>query len=87
MVSVMKSPNIMSTIGRMPVMAAPTADAGVAGLGDRRVDHALGAELLHQPEQDLEGGAGLGDVLADDEQTRVAAHLLGDRFADRLRAK
>src|SRR5207245_3173681 len=60
------------------------ADAGVAGLGDRRVDDPLGAELLDEPREGLERVAGLGHVLADEEHARVAPHLLRDRFLHRL---
>src|SRR5207245_11291251 len=60
------------------------ADAGVARLGDRRVDDPLGAELLDEPREGLERVAGLGHVFADEEHARVAPHLLRDRFLDRL---
>src|SRR5881409_2653994 len=60
------------------------ADAGVARLGDRRVDDPLGAELLDEPREGLERMAGLGHVFADEEHARVAPHLLRDRFLDRL---
>jgi hypothetical protein len=59
-------------------------DAGVAGLGDRRVDHALGAKLLDEPDQRLERMPRLGHVLADEEHARIAPHLLRDRFLHRL---
>ena len=72
----------MSTTGRSAGHGRAHADAGEAGLGDRRVEHALGAELLHQAGQHLEGRAGFGHVLAHDEDARIAAHLLGQRFAD-----
>ena len=58
--------------------------AGKPGLGDRRVDHALRAELLHQPLHHLEGGARFGDVLAEQHDARIAAHFFGQRLADRL---
>src|SRR5262249_36392573 len=48
------------------------------------VDDPLGAELLHQPGERLERVAGLRHVLADEEHARIAAHLLRDRFLDRL---
>src|SRR5439155_15114545 len=60
------------------------ADAGVARLGDRRVDDPLGAELLDEPREGLERVAGLGHVFADEEHARVAPHHLRDRFLDRL---
>src|SRR5207244_2368540 len=56
------------------------ADAGIPGLRDRCVDDPVRPELLHQPRQRLEGMAGLGDVLADQEHARVAPHLLRDRL-------
>ena len=58
--------------------------AGEAGFADGRVAHPFGAELLDQAGEHLEGGAGLGDVLAQDEHARVAAHLLGERLVDGL---
>ncbi len=57
------------------------ADARESGFGDGRIENALGTELLHQAVQNLEGGAGFGDVLAHDEDSRVAAHLFGQRLA------
>ena len=58
------------------------AEAGEAGFRDRRVDDALRAELLDEAREHLERRAGLGDILADDEDARIAAHLLGQRLAD-----
>ena len=46
------------------------AEPGDPGLGDRRVEDALGAELLDEAGQHLERVPGLGDVLADDEHGR-----------------
>ena len=43
------------------------ADAGEPGLRDRRVDDALRAELVDEPLEHLERRAGLGDVLAHQE--------------------
>ena len=84
MISVEKSPNMMSTTGRNPVIAAPTpmpvnpgSEIGVSST--RSV-----AKLLHQPGQNLERRSGFGHVLAHDEHARVAAHLLGQRFAHRF---
>ena len=58
-----------------PRLRGADRDAGDRGLADRRVDHALGAELLGEP-----GGRGvgpaLGDVLAEDEHALVGAHRL-----------
>ena len=64
MARVMKSPNMMSTTGRMPVMAAPTArpvkPASEIGESITRSR----AEFLDQPGEDLERRAGLGDIFA-----------------------
>ena len=64
------------------------ADGGAdeAALGDRRVQHAVAAELGHQPLGDAERAApgvllagraqAAGDVLAHDDDAVVALHLL-----------
>ena len=57
---------------------------GEAIFGDRRVDDALGPELLQQVLRDLVGALILGDLLADHEHAIVAAHLLGHRVAQRV---
>ena len=81
----MKSPNMMSTIGRRPVIAAPTAKPGESCLGNRRIDNALVAEFFHQPRKHFERRARFGDVFAHDADVRVAAHLFSQRFPDGLR--
>ena len=53
-------------------------------LGDRRVAHALGAELVEQALRDAHRAAHLGDVLAHDEDVVVLAHRLHERVADGL---
>jgi len=70
----------------------PAADEGGAhactrlrGFRDRRVDHALRSEALEQARRDLEQAAHLRDVLADDEDALVAAHLLVQGLVQRLR--
>ena len=65
-----------------------------AALGDRRVQHAVAAELGHQPLGDAERAApgvvlagraqAAGDVLAHDDDAVVALHLLAERLVDRL---
>ena len=60
------------------------ADAGKALFGDRRVDHALGAELVEQALADLVGALVLGDFLAHQEDIAIAAHLFGHRVAQRF---
>ena len=52
-----------------------------------RVENALGAELIHQAREDFERMAGFGDVFAQNEHARIAAHLFGQRFADGLRER
>ena len=39
---------MISATGRMPIIAAPTREPDDRLLGDRRVAHALGAELVDQ---------------------------------------
>ena len=78
----------------MPVTAAPAAAPMMAlseiGVSITRV----GPELLVEPAGDAEHPAHLadraacrlaaGDVLAQDDHIRVAAHFLAQRFVDRL---
>jgi hypothetical protein len=63
--------------------AAPGRRAHDRDLGDRRVDHALLAELRQQSLGDLERAAERADVLAE-QKTFVARHLLEQRLADGL---
>ena len=74
----------MSTIGRMPGHRGADAEAGEPGFGDRRVDDAVLAELVDEARQHLERRARLGDVLAHQDDARIAPHLLGDRLLDRV---
>ena len=62
-------------------------NAGEAGFRNRRVEHALGAELFHQAGEHFERMARFGDVFAQNEDARIAAHLFGQRFADGLRER
>ncbi len=73
-----------STIGLRPANAAPTPSPVKAVLGDRRVDHARGAEFLQQALGDLVGALILGDLLADDEDGLVAPHFLRHGVAQRF---
>ena len=73
-----------STIGLRPGHRRADAQAGEAVLGDRRVDHAPGAELLEQALADLVGALVLGDLLAHQEHVGVAPHLLGHGVAQGL---
>jgi hypothetical protein len=54
---------------------------GETRLGDRRVDDTMDAELLDETVQHVERRAGFGDVLAEDDDPRIAAHLLDNRLA------
>ena len=53
-------------------------------LGDRRVAHALLAELLEQAVGDLERAVEDPDVLAHEDHVLVALHLLAQRLVERL---
>ena len=59
-------------------------DADDHRLGQRRVEHAVAAELVVQPVGGQEHAALLAHVLAEHDDRLVAAHLLGERVADRL---
>ena len=60
------------------------AQTGKAVFGDRRVDHALVAELLQQSLRHLVGALIFGDLLAHHEHVLVAPHLLGHGVAQRF---
>ena len=52
-------------------------------LGNRRIHHAARAEFGFEAARDLECTAEVaGDVFAEDEHARIAAHLLAERLAD-----
>ena len=53
-------------------------------LRDRRVQHAIRAELLEQSCGDAERAAVVADVLAEQEHAIVAAHRVGETVADGL---
>ena len=59
--------------------------AGEAGFGNRCINHALGTELFYQPRQNFERRARLSHILAENTDTRIAAHFFRQRFADCLR--
>ncbi len=67
-----------------PVQRRAHRHAGEAVLGDRRVDHALGTELVQQALADFVGALILRDLLADQEHIGVAAHLQRHGVAQRL---
>ena len=64
--------------------AEPDRRAEDAGLGERRVDAAVGAEAVAQPAVARKTPPGAADVLAEDEHVRVALHLDVERVVDRL---
>jgi hypothetical protein len=53
------------------------------GLGDRRVQHSIGTELVDQPPGDPERHTE-HDVLADAVHARIAPHLLPERQPERI---
>ena len=59
-------------------------DAGDHRFGERRVDHAVVAELGPQAVGGEEDAALAADVLAQDDDPAVAAHLVAEALADRL---
>ena len=63
---------MISTIGRKPSCAAPSAVAENRRLRDRRVEDALPAELSVQPPRDPEDAAGDRDVLAEEDHRRAS---------------
>jgi hypothetical protein len=63
------------------------ADADDRRLGDGRIDHAHLAELLVQSLGHAEGAAVRTDVLTQHEHLRIAAHLFGERLADRFEVR
>ena len=62
----------------------PIAVPMMPRLGERRVDHAVGAELVEQAAGGAEHAAELADVLAEHDDARVAPHLDAQRVVDRL---
>ena len=64
--------------GPHPVEGGAQPDAGDRRLGQRRVDHPLLAEPVHQPFGRQEDPASRANVLAHDEDALVPCHLLVD---------
>ncbi len=79
-----KSAKRISTIGRVPIKRGADGRAHDAGLGDRRVDHALGPELLDQPLV-LPEHAAATEILAQRPDGRIGPHRLAHREQGRLR--
>ncbi len=62
----------------------PGGGADDRGLGQRGVDHPPLSELLLKALRHLERAAVGADVLADEKDALVAAHLFAERVRDRL---
>ena len=75
---------MISAIGFRPVIAAPIAAPRIAcsEIGVSRTR--MRPELLVEPDRRLEHAAGLGDVLAEEDDVLVARHLLRDAAGDRV---
>ncbi len=69
-----KSRYMISTTGRMPAMAAPTAEPDDRRLRDRRVPDAV-AEALAQPAGQAEHVAAVADVDAGEKHALVGGEL------------
>jgi hypothetical protein len=70
--------------GPQPDQRGAGGQPGEPGLGDRGVHHPPRAELLQEPLRHLERATELADVLADEEDVRVAVHLRLQRQPDGL---
>src|SRR4029079_17886008 len=66
-----------------PVERHPDRDPDDAGLGQRRIDHALLSALGHEPLGDLEHAAAGADVLTDQHDAVVGRHLVVEGVPDR----
>ena len=77
--------NWISATGRRPCAAMPTRHAGDHVLGERRVLHALLAELLLQPDGRAEHAAVHADVLAEHDDARSCAISQASAIVDRPR--
>ena len=73
---------MISTIGRRPTMAAPSAAPSIAFSEIGRVEHAV-AELVGEPAGDAEHAAGRGHVLAEHDRLRVGLHRPVQRGVER----
>ena len=78
----MKSMNWNSATGRIPVSRRPESRAHNGGLGDGRVDDALGAEAVDETVGDFESPAVDADVFAEAEDSWIAVHFFPDSLAD-----
>ena len=60
-------------------------EAGEACFRNRRIEHAVFAELLQQARENFERSPRLRHILAHDADSLIAAHLLGQRLTNGLR--
>src|SRR5581483_3306053 len=58
--------------------------ADEAAFRNRRIDDALGTELVEEAARDLEGAAEDGDVLAQKNDVAIAPHLVAQRLRNRF---
>src|SRR5207248_6049855 len=70
--------------GPQPVHRHADGGADDPGLRERRVDDAIGAELLDQSDRSAKDAAELAHVFAQHDHARIAAHLDLQRVVDRL---
>ncbi len=67
-----------------PVKGHADRGADDPGLGERRVDHAVGAELLQEPVRRAEDPTVHADVLSEEQDVRVGPHGVAERPIDGL---
>ena len=72
---------MISTIGRMPAIAAPMPAPTIAALRQRRVANALLAEFVEQPLGHRIAAAVAADVLAHEEDALVGSAISASRIA------
>ena len=82
-----KPENWISTTGRSPTTAMPTAAPDDPGLGDRRVEAPFLAELLLQTRGGAEHPAFQADVLAEHHDGPVRRHLGAQGVGDGLQER
>ena len=79
---VIQSLKRISATGRRPGGRRAQRGAHDGRLGDRRVEHAGGSELLVEALGDTEGIAADAHVAAQDDDRGVALHLFAQRLVD-----
>src|SRR5947209_2800028 len=84
MVSPMKSPNMMSTMGRMPVIAPPTPRPVIPASEIGESMTRPGPNSSTRRDKHLEGCSCLSHVFPDDKHSWIMTHLLGNSLANGL---